>query len=175
MLRIWFEWLEFEFECFEFGSNGYNLHSNASNAFWMVRISFKGLEFAFECFEFGLNGSNLDSKASNPSNPFRMVRISIQMLRIPFKWLEFSFEYFEHCTNATVLTTKFGVKTRALVLTWGNQQSMAHQEQGHVLLPPTLPRLHDRYSDQTNPCPLHWQIGLQSPSYTRASKVQVEL
>ena len=83
----------------------------------MVRISFKGLEFAFECFEFGLNGSNLDSKASNPSNPFRMVRISIQMLRIPFKWLEFSFEYFEHCTNATVLTTKFGVKTRALVLT----------------------------------------------------------
>ena len=68
----------------------------------MLQISFEWFEFAFECFESLLNGSNLHSKASNP---FRMVKISIQhftflskgsnlhlnasnlvrMLRIPFE------------------------------------------------------------------------------------------
>ena len=38
MLRIPFEWFEFAFERFESLSNGYNLHSNASNPFRMVRI-----------------------------------------------------------------------------------------------------------------------------------------
>ena len=74
MLRIPFEWLEFAFECFKFGSNGSKLHP-----FQMVRIairisfeefelSFEWLEsllnfikYAFECFESSSKGSNLDS------------------------------------------------------------------------------------------------------------------
>ena len=53
MIQIWLEWLEFEFERFEFGSNGLNLHSNASNPFRMVRIYIRMLkiwfEFPFKC------------------------------------------------------------------------------------------------------------------------------
>ena len=98
MLRIPFEWFEFAFACFESLSNDLNLHSNASNPFWMVWIcirmlwiSFEGLEFAFECFEFG----------SNASNPFWMVGICIQMLWIPFEYLEFAFECFESLSNGS--------------------------------------------------------------------------
>ena len=87
MLRIlfqWFKfgfkWFEFEFECFESLASSSNLHLNATNE------SLSLFEFRFEWFEYLSNGSNLDS---NASNPFRTVRIDIQMLRIPLEWLEF--------------------------------------------------------------------------------------
>ena len=71
MLRITFEWFEFDFECFKSLSN---LHSNALNAFRMVRICIRmlriwlvSLDFAFESLSYA-------------SNPCRMVRIGIQML-----------------------------------------------------------------------------------------------
>ena len=110
MLLIWFEWLEFGFECFESLSNGSNLHSNASNPFeWfefgfecfesfqMVRIPFEWLEFGFDFFEPRLKDSNLHS---NAQNLVQMVRLLIQMLRIPFKWFKFTFECFEFLSNA---------------------------------------------------------------------------
>ena len=86
MLGILFKLLEFAFECFKFGFNGYNLDSNASNRFrgvrtgiWMLQISFKKLEFAFECLQSHSNASNLDLTASNL---FWIVRICVRMLRI---------------------------------------------------------------------------------------------
>ena len=36
---------------------------------------------------------------SNASNPFRMVRIRIQILRISFEVFEFAFERFEFCST----------------------------------------------------------------------------
>ena len=101
MLSIPFEWFEFEFECFKSLSNGFKLHSNASNPFQilrfafsylirrvricnrrprMLRIPFKWFEFGFECFE-----------------SFLTVRICIRVLQIPFEWLEFAFEFFNSC------------------------------------------------------------------------------
>ena len=79
MPRISFDGLKFAFECFEFGSNVSNLHSNALNPFrmiriWirMVRIPFEWLEFGFECFELAFeyfeclsNGQKLHLNASN--------------------------------------------------------------------------------------------------------------
>ena len=106
MLRIPFEWFEFGFECFESISNGSNLHSSASDPFWMlticirmlrislkfafelvwmVRISTRMLQIRFECFK-------------SPSNGWicmQMLQISIRKLRIPFKWLEFAFKCFK--------------------------------------------------------------------------------
>ena len=38
MLRVWFEWFEFEFERAKFLSNGQNLHSNVSILVRVVRI-----------------------------------------------------------------------------------------------------------------------------------------
>ena len=65
----------------------------------MLRIPFEWLEFTFECFESLSNGLHLNSKAWNP---FRMIRICIQMLQIfcerlefAFEWLEFAFEWFK--------------------------------------------------------------------------------
>ena len=81
MLQMWFEWLEFPFECFESLSNGSNIHSNASNLVQMVRIwigmlqlqiAFEWFKYAFECFKSGLKSVNLHS---NASTPYQMVRI----------------------------------------------------------------------------------------------------
>ena len=85
MRRIPFEWLEFAFECFEFGSNGLTLHLN-------VPILFEWLVFAFKCFKFGSNGSNLHS---NASNFFRIVTICILMFRFSLESFEFAFELLE--------------------------------------------------------------------------------
>ena len=76
--------LRMSFEGFEFGSNGYNLHSNASNPFRYVRICIRMLQ---------ISGSNLHL---NASNLVRMVRICI---RISFEGLEFAFECFEFGSN----------------------------------------------------------------------------
>ena len=53
ILRIFFEWLEFRFECFESLSNVSNLDLNASNPFQMVRICIRILRIPFEWLEFG--------------------------------------------------------------------------------------------------------------------------
>ena len=73
MLRIPFEWFEFEFECFQSLSNGSNLNFNASNPFRMVRIRirmlpipFEWLEFELECFEYLSSGYHFHLNASNP-------------------------------------------------------------------------------------------------------------
>ena len=66
----------------------------------MLRILFEWFEFAFDCFESLSNGSNLDC---NASNPFRMVRICIQLLQIPLEWFEFEFECFESLSNRSNL------------------------------------------------------------------------
>ena len=90
MLRIWFEWLEFAFECFESLSNGLILQSIASNPFWMVQICIRMLRILSNC-------SNLYS------NPFRMVRICIRMLQILFEEFEFAFKCFEFWSNGSNL------------------------------------------------------------------------
>ena len=90
MRRIPFEWLEFAFKCFEFGSNGSTLHLN-------VPIPFEWLVFAFKCFEFGSNGSNLHS---NASNFFRIVTICILMFRSSLESFEFAFELLEPFESA---------------------------------------------------------------------------
>ena len=120
--------LEYAFERVESRSNGLNLDSYGSNAFWLVRICIqiplKWLEFAFECFKFGSNGSKLHSNASNPftmvricipcfKSHFQMVRIlwiCIQMLQIsfegfkfPFEWLESHFNWLKFHSNASNL------------------------------------------------------------------------
>ena len=112
MLKIWFEWSLFAFECFKslsnfqiyirmllILSNGSNLHSNASNAFRKIRIyiqmfqiPFEWLEFTFESFKSLSNFLNLHS---NASNPFRIIIICIRILHIPFELFEFAFECFE--------------------------------------------------------------------------------
>ena len=78
--------MEFAFECFESRSNGWNLHSNASNPIRMVgnciqtlRIQSEWFEFAFEWFESQSNGAKLQSNGSNGSNPVRMVQIVIRI------------------------------------------------------------------------------------------------
>ena len=117
MLLIWFEWLEFGFECFESLSNGSNLHSNASNPFkWfefgfecfesfqMVWIPFEWLEFGFECFELACECYQcLLNLHSISSNLIWRIRICIRMLRIWFKWLDFWFECFESLSNGSNL------------------------------------------------------------------------
>ena len=81
MLRISFKGFNFAFQCFEFGSNGSNLHLNASIEWFefsleigMVRIACDRFKFAFECFEFCSNDPNLHS---NGWNLFSMARICI--------------------------------------------------------------------------------------------------
>jgi len=110
MLQILFD---FAFECFQFGSNGSNWHSNALNACRMVRVCirmlqilFERFEFGFECFESFWNVWNLYSNAYfifecskslskssnlhlNPLIHIRMVWIYIRLLRIWFEWLYF--------------------------------------------------------------------------------------
>ena len=99
ILRIFIRMLQIWLECFESLSNVWNLHSNASNPFWMVwigirmlRIPFEWFEFAFECFQSIFKVLNLHS---NGSNLFRRVRICIRMFRIPFEWFEFALEFFK--------------------------------------------------------------------------------
>ena len=96
-LRIPFEWLNFHsngsdpvlmvrtcFRMVESRSNGWNLHSNASNPCSNAYIWIY------------MNDSNFHS---NSFNPVRLVGICIQILQIPFEMLEFAFECFESCSN----------------------------------------------------------------------------
>ena len=62
MVRIWFEGLEFTFECFESLSNGLNVHLNP---FRMVRIWIRKLRISFECFEFAFENFKSLSSGSN--------------------------------------------------------------------------------------------------------------
>ena len=104
MLRIPFELLEFELECFE----------SLSNAWF---------EFGFECFEPLSNGLNLLSNASNlhlnasilhsiALNPFRMVRIHIWMLKIPFESFEFASECFASLSSGSNLDSNASIPFR---------------------------------------------------------------
>ena len=72
------EWFEFGFECFKSLSNGLNLHSNASNPFWMVRICIQKLQIHFAWLKFPFNTSHFT----------RRVPICIRMLRIWFECFE---------------------------------------------------------------------------------------
>ena len=47
MLRIWFEWLDFAFECLEFGSNDLNFDLDVLNPIPIVRIYIRMFRISF--------------------------------------------------------------------------------------------------------------------------------
>ena len=101
ILQVYFEWLEFAFECFKLFRMVRIFIRILSIPFECLEFAFpfECLEFAFECFKSLLN---LDSNASNPFWMVWMVWSCVRLLWISFKWLEFAyecFEYFESLSN----------------------------------------------------------------------------
>ena len=139
MLRISFKGFNFAFQCFEFGSNGSNLHLNASIEWFefsleigMVRIACDRFKFAFELL---VTGSNLHS---NALNFVRMIPICIRMVGISFQWLEYAFECFESRSKGLNLHSNASNLVRMVriciwsCVKWGSTNTSWHINAHHV-------------------------------------------